>query len=147
MVWLRFPMESGCSHLVYRPQAPSVFAFMFRRRLFAVGCFVAVVLFINPFSAADEKVVVAPNHAAQMREGLTLFKSRVGSILRKHCLACHGGEATKGDFDLSSREKLLASGYVELSKSAESHFIAVIKHETEPVMPKDGESKRAMISR
>jgi mono/diheme cytochrome c family protein len=112
---------------------------MVRRRLSAVGRFVAFVSFVVPFSTADEKVLVAPNHAPQMKEGLALFKNRVGSILKTHCLACHGGEAIKGDFDLSSREKLLASGYVELAKAAESHFIAVIKHESDPFMPKDAE--------
>jgi mono/diheme cytochrome c family protein len=116
---------------------------MFRRRLSAVGRFVALVSSVVPFSAAEEKVAIAPNHAAQMKEGLDLFKSRVGSILKTHCLGCHGGEAIKGDFDLSSREKLLASGYVELAKAAESHLVAVIKHESDPVMPKDADKLKS----
>lgn len=31
-----------------------------------------------------------------------LFKSSVRATLTKHCLDCHGGKSTKGDFDLSA---------------------------------------------
>ena len=50
---------------------------------------------------------VPADHAAAMARGLDLFKRDVRAILVKHCLKCHGGAATKGDFDLATREALL----------------------------------------
>ncbi len=113
---------------------------MFRRPLLALFlAFAIVVAFVDHDSFGEDKVVVASNHAAQMKAGTELFKNEVASILKKHCLACHGGEATKGDFDLSTRKKLLESGFVEAAKSADSHLLAVIKHDADPVMPKDAD--------
>ncbi len=89
---------------------------------------------------AESPPAVTPGHASEMKAGVELFKSDIGTILRRHCLACHGGEAIKGDFDLSSREALLKSGYVDVGKALDSHLLAVIKHETAPFMP-EGKDK------
>ena len=56
---------------------------------------------------------VPPDHAAKMAEGLALFKERVRPLLIAQCLDCHGGKATKGDFDLSDRKPLVDSGVIE----------------------------------
>ena len=69
-----------------------------------------------------------------MKAGSELFTSTVRSLLAKNCLECHGGAAVKGDFDLSSRAKLMASGFVEPGND-ESHLLELIRHETEPHMP------------
>ncbi len=50
---------------------------------------------------------VAADHPAAMARGLDLFKADVRAILVDHCLKCHGGASTKGDFDLTTREALL----------------------------------------
>jgi mono/diheme cytochrome c family protein len=86
---------------------------------------------------AAEKV--PPEHAAQMKAGLELFSSKVAALLKEHCLSCHGGDSIEGEFDLSTRESLLASGLLNLKEVDKSHLVAVIRHDEEPHMPKDGE--------
>jgi len=70
-----------------------------------------------------------------MKEGLALFKEHVRPALIRYCLDCHGGKETKGEFDLSRRESLIASGHVELGKASESQLYLVITHAEEPHMP------------
>ena len=53
---------------------------------------------------------VAPDHAEKMARGLKLFKNGVGQMLKQHCVKCHGGEKTRGDFDITTREALLKGG-------------------------------------
>ena len=78
---------------------------------------------------------VPADHAARMAASRQLFREKVAPALRKHCLKCHGGAGgVKGDFDLSTRETLLASGMVE-KRGADSHLLAVLRHEAEPYMP------------
>lgn len=75
-----------------------------------------------------------PEHAQKAAESLALFKEHVKPILVKHCLDCHGGKATKADFDLTTREKLIASGHV--GKTAEaSYLFQLVSHTEEPFMP------------
>src|SRR4051812_6539759 len=58
------------------------------------------------------------------------------AILVENCLKCHGGEKTKGEFDLTSREGLLHLGSegvnVVAGKSAESRLMKLIRHAEEP---------------
>jgi cytochrome c553 len=92
------------------------------------------------------------DHAERMIEGTSLFKSSVRKILNDRCLNCHGGEKTRGDFDLSSREALLygAGGtkVVALYDHAQSKLFRVISHQDKPFMPHkadklpDGEIKQ-----
>ena len=73
-------------------------------------------------------------HARDMAEGLKLFAERVRPLLTENCLACHGGGQKLGDFDLSTRESLIASG--NLGESAASgRLLKLIRHEEEPYMP------------
>ena len=77
---------------------------------------------------------VDPDHVEKAKRGMALFKSDVRSILTQHCLDCHGGKSTKADFDLSTRELLMDSGFV--TKSAEdSHLVQLIQHSADPHMP------------
>ncbi len=77
---------------------------------------------------------VPADHAERMRQGTELFRDHIRETLRAHCLDCHGGQSTKADFDLSTREALMNSGFV--GKTAEdSHLMRLIAHAEEPHMP------------
>ncbi|MEZ5941985.1 MAG: PSD1 and planctomycete cytochrome C domain-containing protein [Planctomycetaceae bacterium] len=79
--------------------------------------------------------------------GLELFRSDVRSILIHQCLECHGGKSVKGKFDLSTREKLMESGYVGPTAD-ESYVLELIRHEAEPHMPlKAPKLKREVIEK
>jgi cytochrome c553 len=87
--------------------------------------------------ADDGKAAPAPvgaDHAANMERGLALFKEKVRPVLVAKCLDCHGGKATRGDFDLSDRKPLMSSGAVEGGGKASSLY-ALITHAEEPHMP------------
>jgi len=103
-----------------------------RCRLFALRCLVVVAL-IQP-AIADEQKAVPSDHPERAKKGLALFKSAVRTTLTKHCLDCHGGKSVKGDFDLSSRELLMSSGFVTDSAD-DSHLVALIEHTADPHMP------------
>jgi mono/diheme cytochrome c family protein len=77
---------------------------------------------------------IPPDHPERAKAGLKLFRERVRPLLTAHCLECHGGKSIKGDFDLSTREKLLESGYVAAT-AAESYLVELIEHRSEPAMP------------
>ena len=87
-----------------------------RRNLSVLALVLVVLAFGVPASAAlDEPKPlakpVAPDHSSRMARGLDLFKKDVRAILiETHCLKCHGGATTKGDFDLATREALLEEG-------------------------------------
>src|SRR5438045_6240096 len=73
--------------------------------------------------------------------GEKLFDEAKG-ILVENCVKCHGGEKTKGEFDLTSREGLLHPGNegvnVVAGKSSESRLMKLIRHAEEPHMPSKG---------
>jgi mono/diheme cytochrome c family protein len=79
------------------------------------------------------------DHAEKMARGLEMFRRDVGPLLREHCVNCHGGEKTKGDFDLATREGLLHGGKegvaVKPFDAMESWMMQLIRHEEEPEMP------------
>src|SRR5205809_18683 len=66
----------------------------------------------------------------------------VKGILVENCVKCHGGEKTKGEFDLTSREGLLHPGSeganVVAGKAGESRLMKLIRHADEPHMPQKG---------
>jgi mono/diheme cytochrome c family protein len=82
---------------------------------------------------------VPPDHAKQMAAGLELFKQSVGTTLKEHCVRCHGGEKTKSDFDLTTRETLLKGGAegpdVIAGNARESKLMKLLRHGEEPHMP------------
>ena len=53
---------------------------------------------------------VPADHAERMTKGLEMFRRDVAPLLKEHCVKCHGGEKTKADFDLVTRETLLRGG-------------------------------------
>jgi mono/diheme cytochrome c family protein len=88
---------------------------------------------------AAARAAVAPDHAKQMAAGLELFKGGVAALLKEHCLECHGGGKTKGDFDLATREGLLRGGAdgiaVVAGNAKDSKLLKLLRHEAEPHMP------------
>lgn len=94
-----------------------------------------------PIAAAD--VVVPPDHAERMARGLELFQRNVRTLLIDHCLKCHGGEKTKGDLDLATRDGLLRGGAegpaVTLYQARTSRLIELVSHAKDPHMPSKGE--------
>ncbi len=102
-------------------------------RAFAFTLFVTG-LVASGLPAEDKSQPVPPDHVERVKKGTALFKSHVREILEKACLECHGGKSLKGDFDLSSREKLMESGFVGKT-AAESQLVKLITHSEEPHMP------------
>ncbi len=82
------------------------------------------------------------DHAAKMAKGLALFKAHVKPTLLKRCVRCHGGDKTRGEFDMTDRAELLKGGShgpaVLPGKSKASFLYQVISHQREPHMPQNG---------
>ncbi|MGB1744806.1 MAG: DUF1549 domain-containing protein, partial [Limisphaerales bacterium] len=86
---------------------------------------------------------VAPDHAEKMARGLKLFKNGVGQMLKQHCVKCHGGEKTRGDFDLTTREALLKGGSegaaIVPGNANASRLLKLVSHAEKPFMPAKAE--------
>ena len=82
---------------------------------------------VSPTAFADEK-------ASEDNAGLKLFRSHVRTDLIHHCLGCHGGKSTKGDFNIVTREALMDSGFVGESAD-DSYLMELVRHTAEPAMP------------
>ena len=74
-----------------------------------------------------------------MTKGLAIFQKEIASLMKEHCVKCHGGEKTKADLDLVTREGLLKGGADGLAvvpfSAAESKVMKMLRHEEEPHMP------------
>jgi mono/diheme cytochrome c family protein len=88
----------------------------------------------EPAAAAKTPNPVPADHAERMKAGLELFKRDVRPVLVAQCFKCHGGESTKGEFNLSTREHLLNSGHV-VPGTDEGDLLCILRHEQEPHMP------------
>ncbi len=97
----------------------------------------ASLLFVCPLTALA--LPLPPDHAERMTRGLASFQKDVSGLLTEHCLKCHGGDKVKGDFDLATREGLLAGGAngaaVVPFAASESRFMKMIRHQEDPPMP------------
>ncbi|MCA9020147.1 MAG: hypothetical protein KDA74_08400, partial [Planctomycetaceae bacterium] len=91
-------------------------------------------VFTGSLPAAEKKTELPADHARRMQQGLELFKKEVRPLLVAKCLKCHGGKSVKGDFDLSSRKKLLESGMIDKS-AKDSYLMALVEQREEPYMP------------
>jgi mono/diheme cytochrome c family protein len=113
-----------------------------RSRCLANAQSIALVILLAISSARGGDGPVPADHSRSMARGLELFKGGVRETLVKNCLECHGGKATKGDFDLSTREALLREGAegfnVVPGKSADSRLYRMVAHLEKPGMPKGG---------
>ncbi len=88
-------------------------------------------------TTAKEKL--PPDHAERMAKGLVMFEQNVATVLKQHCVKCHGGEKTRADLDLATREGLLKGGEsgpaVVPFHADESLLYKLIAHADEPKMP------------
>jgi cytochrome c553 len=93
--------------------------------------------------AAD---ALPPDHAQRMTKGLEIFQHSAKAILVENCVGCHGGEKTKGELNIVTREGLLKGGadgiMVVPFKAADSRLLKLVRHEEEPHMP----DKKPMLS-
>ena len=71
--------------------------------------------------------------------GLQLFTEHVRPLLIGQCVKCHGGEKIKGEFDLTTRDRMLHPGdegpAVVPGDSKSSRLMKLIRHEDDPHMP------------
>ena len=95
-----------------------------------------------PAAERAKEEALPVDHARRMTRGLELFQKQVRSLLSDHCLKCHGGEKTKGEFDLTTREGLLRGGAegptVTLYDAKSSRLYQLITHAKDPHMPSKG---------
>ena len=95
----------------------------------------AVLLGVGHARAADE--------AADPR-GLEVFTTQLRPLLAHRCGSCHGAGSVEGEFDISTRESLLAGGAsgvaVVPGKAAESRMYRLAARLEEPHMPEEGDS-------
>jgi hypothetical protein len=93
-------------------------------------------ILILPLRAADD---LPADHAQRMTLGLELFQKDVKRILVENCVNCHGGEKTKAEFSMVTREGLLKGGVdgvvVVPFKPSESRLLKLVRHQEEPNMP------------
>ena len=94
---------------------------------------------IIALAASLHAASVPADHAERMTKGLEMFRRDVAPMLKEHCVKCHGGEKTKGDFDLVTREALLRGGSdgpaIKPFSAAESPLLKMLRHELKPHMP------------
>jgi mono/diheme cytochrome c family protein len=80
-----------------------------------------------------------PDHAERMTRGLELFQKQIKGILLDNCVNCHGGDKTKAELNMVTREGLLKGGVdgvvVVPFKSKASRLLRLVRHEEEPHMP------------
>ncbi|MDB6037098.1 MAG: hypothetical protein JWM99_939, partial [Verrucomicrobiales bacterium] len=107
-------------------------------RLFGLLVFLAAIA----TEAASEDSLPS-DHAQRLTQGLDIFQKQVRPLLIQNCVKCHGGEKTKGEFDLTTREGLLKGGAdgasVKLYDAKGSRLYHLITHAEDPHMPSKGE--------
>ena len=89
------------------------------------------------------------DHAERMSRGLVTFTQHVRPVLVKSCLACHGGEKTKGGLDLATREDLLKGGTEGAAivpfSAKDSRLLKLVRHAEEPHMPEKADKLSAEV--
>ena len=99
------------------------------------------------FAAEKSAAPLPADHAERMARGLKNFQERVRPLLAERCVKCHGGEKTKGDLDLVTREGLLKGGaegpVVKAFSAQESRLVRLISHSEKPFMPEKAEKLSA----
>jgi len=98
-----------------------------------IGLLALLIAMTRP-TLSDEQKSVPADHPERAKKGLALFQSSVRATLTTHCLECHGGKSVKGEFDLTTRESLMSSGFVTDSAD-DSHLFQLITHAADPHMP------------
>ncbi len=90
-------------------------------------------------TAAATAAPLPPDHAARLVRGAELFQREVRATLLQHCHQCHGGDATKGGLDITTRDLLLKGGesgpVVVPFDAAKSRLYRLAAHLEMPGMP------------
>ena len=90
-------------------------------------------------SMAFARARAADEHSEKMAQSLTLFKTDIRAVLTDNCMKCHGGDKVQSNFNLTTREGLLAGGANGVSVIAgnakESRLIDYLTHRKQPFMP------------
>jgi mono/diheme cytochrome c family protein len=101
--------------------------------------FILLASAVTMSAAETPNSAVPSDHAQRMERGLEIFQKEIRPLLTEHCVKCHGGEKTKGDFDLTTREGLLRGGAdgpsVKLYDARSSRLFQLVSHAQEPHMP------------
>ena len=100
----------------------------------------ATLLVLSALTCGSVAAAALPSdHAERLARGLETFRTQVRPLLTAHCLKCHGGEQTKGELDLATREGLVKGGaegpVVTLYDSRSSRLLQLVSHAKEPHMP------------
>ena len=99
-------------------------------------------------SLARMALAVEQDHATKMAASQALFDQTVSTILKEHCLRCHGGEKTKSGLDLVTRESLMKGGdqgvAVVPGKPMESLLFLTAAHLEEEFMPPSSNKSNAV---
>ena len=94
-------------------------------------CFAACLIFA--------RVCSADIHTESMAQSLTLFKNQVRPLFVANCVKCHSGEQARSNFNLTTREGLLAGGNIGISvvpgHPKESRLLNYLGHREGPFMP------------
>ncbi|HZT81282.1 MAG TPA: DUF1549 domain-containing protein, partial [Gemmataceae bacterium] len=121
-----------------RPRIPLVAASRWTR--FALLLAAALALAWPLFAAPPRPQPLPPDHAERLARGTDLFVKQVRPLLVEKCLKCHGGEKTRGDFDLSTRAALLKGGSsgepgAVPFRAKDSRLYRLVAHREKPHMP------------
>ncbi len=104
-------------------------------RILLIGMLLFGLILTAPAATKD----IPPDHPERLAKGTQLFTKTIRPLLVQQCLACHGGEKTKGGLDLATREGLLRGGSEGVSvvpfQPSQSRLLKLLRHEEEPHMP------------
>jgi mono/diheme cytochrome c family protein len=82
---------------------------------------------------------IPADHAARMAAGQAIFTQSLRAVLIDNCVDCHGGNKTRADLNMATREGLLAGGEngaaIIPDKPDESLLMRLIRHQKKPHMP------------
>ena len=105
--------------------------------------FLGLLVGAHPLAAAEAPVPLPADHAERFTRGLAQFQKEIRPLLTTHCLKCHGGEKTQGEFSLATREDLLRGGAdgpaVRLFDGPGSRLVKLVAHTEKPHMPSKGD--------
>ncbi len=109
-----------------------------------LGCLLFLWTVLASMAAEPVPSIPAPpDHAQRLTRGLDLFEKHVRGVLIDQCVKCHGGEKTKGELDLVTREGLLRGGAdgpdVVPYNARSSRLLQLVSHARDPHMPSKGE--------
>jgi len=105
----------------------------------AMGLFLGWAGAAIPTVVAETPPPLPADHAERFARGLERFQRDIRPLLTTHCLKCHGGEKTQGDFSLATREDLLKGGAegpaVRLFDGPGSRLVRLVSRVEKPHMP------------